>query len=303
MKRFIQTPIVCLSVLILMLAAAGCSDSPTSSVASEPTTPVVIKFVTPPADEISGENTLEVVIENVETGQTYRLNLNSPAPIAFPERTFYVFSGNLEVPTGDIGEKVTYQLKATYLGLGDGPNVPSRDVSHMVTVNGATPFYGDDQGMYFAATCDGRIEMTPISDPSSLILTSSRPYFGVSQFWQGQFSGNTIKVVVEELTASSGGGSTWRPVFTSYDWTTHGVLPTYRFSKMVTYESGWNTVAQLRPTTGEKFVRAKATIDYFGQSQVVTDQVSLNGSGAEWPSANADGYRVFRLTGGYGGKG
>jgi len=205
--------------------------------------------------------------------------------------------------TGEIGEKITYQLKATYLGLDDSPSAPSRDVSHMVTINGMTPFYGDERGMYFTISCSGEIETTLSGDPNSTMFASSRPYFGVSQAWQGQFSGNTIKVIVEELVASSGGGSTWRPVFTSYDWTQQGILPTYRFSKRVTYELGWNTIAQLRPTTGEKFIRVKATIDYFGKSQVVTDQVSLSGSGTEWTSANTDGYRVFRLTGGYGGKG
>ncbi|MDO8574227.1 MAG: hypothetical protein Q7R86_01210 [bacterium] len=300
MKRFSQAVISCLSLLILTFVV-GCSDSNPTAPANM--TDVSIKFVTPPSEEISGENTLDVNITNIETGKTYSLVLNSPEAVVFPDKTFYVLKGKIEIPTGDIGEKINYQLKATYLGINDSPSAPSRDVSHMVTINGISPFYGDERGMYFGVACSGDIEIMPNGDPTSTMLASSRPYFGVSQSWQGQFSGNTIKVIVEELVASSDGGSTWRPVFTSYDWTQQGILPTYRFSKVVTYELSWNTIAQLRPTTGEKFVRVKATIDYFGQSQVVTDQVSLNASGTEWTSANTDGYRVFRLTGGYGGKG
>lgn len=300
MKRFSQALIACLSALILIFVV-GCSDSNPTAPAN--VTSLSIKFVTPSSDEISGENTLEVEIVNIETGQAYSLTLGSPAPIVFPDRTFYVLEGNIELPTGDIGEKVNYQLRATYLGINDSPSAPSSDVSHMVTINGITPFYGDERGMRFAVACSGEIETMPNSDPNSPILASSRPYFGVSQSWPGQFAGNTIKVIVEELISSSGGGSTWRPVFTSYDWTQQGILPTYNFSKAVTYELGWNTVAQLRPTAGEKFVRVKATADYFGQSQVVTDQVALNVGGTEWTSSNADGYRVFRLLGGGGGKG
>ena len=299
MKRFSQAVISCLSLLILTFIV-GCSDSPT---APANTTSISIKFVTPSSDEITGKNALEIEIADVETGKIYSSTLDLPQPVVFPDRTFYVLEGNIEIPTGEIGEKITYQLKATFLGLDDSPSAPSRDASHMVTINGMTPFYGDERGMYFTISCSGEIETTLSGDPNSTMFASSRPYFGVSQAWQGQFSGNTIKVIVEELVASSGGGSTWRPVFTSYDWTQQGILPTYRFSKRVTYELGWNTIAQLRPTTGEKFIRVKATIDYFGQSQVVTDQVSLSGSGTEWTSANTDGYRVFRLTGGYGGKG
>ena len=175
MKRFSQAVISCLSLLILTFIV-GCSDSPT---APANTTSISIKFVTPSSDEITGKNALEIEIADVETGKIYSLTLDLPQPVVFPDRTFYVLEGNIEIPTGEIGEKITYQLKATYLGIADGLDTPSRDVSHMVTVNGMTPFYGDDAGMYFTISCSGEIENMPSVDPNCTMFASSRPSVGV----------------------------------------------------------------------------------------------------------------------------
>jgi len=301
-KSFIQTSIAHLVALTLLFAVVGCTTSPT---APTHTVAVTMKFVTPPAKEISGSNKVEVSVTNIKTGKIFSTTISSPKAIVYPDRTFYSLEGGIELPNGPIGEKTEYRLSATYLGIADSPTQPSRDMSHMITVNGMALSYGSGDGMYFALTCDGNIELTPTTTSSSPATVSSRPYFGASQSWFGQFTGGTINVSVEELTVDESGSPMWRPVFTSYDWSSYGLLPTSHFSKMVTAGISWNTSAQLRPIIGEKFVRVKAVVDYpGGASQVVTDQVSLTGSGNEWFGPNSVlGYRIFRLSGGYGGKG
>ncbi len=299
MKNLTRYSLVLLSLAILVLTA-GCSGS--SPTAPTRAIEVDVKFITPPLKEISGPNTLEVSITNVTTDKVYSLVLNNPEAILFPNKTFFILSGKIELPVGDFGEKITYRLKATYLGLGDDPKSPSPEVSHLVTINGMSPYYGDSYGMYFAVTCGGEIEMAPEVDLGPQPLWGTKPFLSISPAFFNAFAGNQINVTAEKLESSASGESVWRPIFLVYDLVPQGTLRTSRFSRLVMYGTNWNTSTELPPSTTETFVRVRATVEYQGGSQVVTDQVLVSG-GLEWPSQANDGYRIFRVGGGYGGKG
>ena len=292
MKRFIQLSIVCLSALVLIFAIGCTSSSPT---APTHTVPVTVKFISPTADEVVGANILAIEFTNISTGIVTKIEVKPTSIILTPEKKFAIYESKIDLPTGDIGEKVDYRMTALFLGFPAEPGFPSQDVSHLITLNGSSFWVGDIEGMRFTVSCDGDIEPPPNANIETFAYRTTA---SMSTF-ANQFVGD-IRFSVDELYLGPDGEVLWRPVLLTYNWSSEGVLPTFRYRKTADANHAPSTTIQLGPSLRDRYVRVKAALESGGSLFNVTNQVNINVPG-EISGEGPDGYRIYRVFGGYGG--
>ncbi len=294
MKRFFQLSAMCLVALILAFIAGCTSSSPTAPVHTQS---VMIKFISPAADEVTGTNVLAIEFRNISTGMVTKAEAKPTSIIFTPEKKFSVYESKIDLPTGNIGEKVDYRMTARFLGFPAEPGFPSQDVSHLVTLNGSSFWAGDSEGMRFTMSCDGDVE--PPSN-TSIETLAYRTTASMSTF-ANQFIGD-IHFSVDELYLGPDGEVLWRPVLLTYDWSSEGVLPTFRYRKTADATHSPSTVVQLGLSLHDRYIRVKAMLGSGGNLYNITSQASINIPG-EISGEDQGGYRIYRVFGGYGGKG
>ena len=287
-------------VFAIGLFGVGCSNSPNAVRPSDHFAAVSVKFISPSAEEISGENKVEISFTNTVSGKAIMITLNPSRAIITPEKVFSVFESSIELPTGAIGEKILYQMSARYLGFPDEARLPSPNVSHLFSLNGNTPYLGNEKGVYFILDCDGEVEYpNPQEIGIGAEAIGTRPYLEI-QTNSNQYIGNDLAVSVEELVLGPGNETLWRPLLVSYDLSPEGILPTYRFEKRIGNNFQPSISVQLPPSARERYIRIRVLLKSGGYSSPITNQMNIIASGYLWEES-ADGYRTYRIFS--GGKG